>query len=94
MSYHDHGAHQFDVSVLNRLKLAAKVTMYMLGGNIKEIFELLINKLVFSEPVLQRLNWLSGHAFRKKCILDYIMKEFLYWIWIISFFHLCKENIS
>ncbi len=57
MSFCDHGAHQRDVSTLNRLKLAVKVTMYMLGGNSKEIFELFINKLVFSESVSQRWNW-------------------------------------
>ncbi len=54
LSFRDHGARQRDVSVLNRLKLAAKVTMHMLGGNSKVIFELFINKLVFSESVSQR----------------------------------------
>ncbi len=33
MSFRDHGAQQRDVSALNRLKLAAKVTMNMLGEN-------------------------------------------------------------
>ncbi len=32
MSFRENGAQQLRVSVLNRLKLAAKMTMYMLGG--------------------------------------------------------------
>ncbi len=47
-------ANQCDVNTLNRLKLAAKVTMNMFGGNSKEILELFMNKLVFSESVSQR----------------------------------------
>ncbi len=52
--FHDHGAHQRDLSAQNRLKLATKVTMDLSRGNSKEIFELFINKLVFFESVSQR----------------------------------------
>ncbi len=62
MSFRDHGAQQRDVSALNKLKLAAKITMNMLGGNSKEIFELFINKLVFYESVSQRWSWWSWLA--------------------------------
>ncbi len=70
-----------DVSMLNRLKLSAKVTMYMLGGNSKEIFELFINKLVFFWVSVTKMklmilapHLIIGRAFRYKCILDCIMK--------------------
>ncbi len=52
MSFPDNGAHQRNVSALNKLKLATNVTMDMLKGNSKVIFELFINKVVFSESIL------------------------------------------
>ncbi len=47
MSFRDHGIQQCDVSTLNRLKLAAKVTIYKLGGIVRRYLNNLLINLCF-----------------------------------------------
>ncbi len=83
-------------------KAPAKViTMNVLGGNSKEIFELFTNKLVFSKSVSQRWRWWSWLAIssldvplERSASSRIIMKEFLFSIWFISLSSNLKLSID